>query len=146
VEAAAGDLDGSFGSGGKVVTGVFNLVESARAVAIQNDGKIIVAGASGNPPPPQTYYDVALARFNADGSLDQTFGSGGFAVNNFFDFDEAYAVGLQSDGKIIVGGYTSNSMGKPLWLLVRYTADGQIDMSFGTNGRIRGPEFTHIFT
>lgn len=146
VEASASDLDGSFGSNGKVVTDLFNLGESARAVAIQSDGKIVVAGARWNPPPPQTYYDVALARFNPDGSLDQTFGTGGFAVNNFFDFDEAYTVGLQSDGKIVVGGYTSNAMGKPLWLLVRYTAAGQIDMSFGANGRIKGPEFTHIFT
>src|SRR5690349_15076935 len=66
VEAAASDLDPSFGSGGKVTTGAPQSPKSLRGIAIQSDGKIVVAG-SGSNPPPQTWQDVALARFNPDG-------------------------------------------------------------------------------
>ncbi|MFL6213966.1 MAG: hypothetical protein ACJ74J_08745 [Blastocatellia bacterium] len=143
VRAAASDLDATFGNGGKVTAEFFNFPESVRAVALQPDGKIVVAGSRLSTPPPQTFQDVALGRFNPDGSPDTSFGSGGFvAINLSSGSDEAYAVGLQSDGKIVVGGYGQNSMGKPLSLLARFTADGQRDTSFTIR---RGVDFSAIY-
>lgn len=143
VGAAASDLDPTFGSGGKVTADFFNAAESVRAMAIQPDGKIVVAGSRLSIPPPQTFRDVALGRFNPDGSPDTSFGTGGFvAINLSSGADEAYAVGLQSDGKIVVGGYGQNSMGKPLSLLARFTADGQRDTTFTIQ---RGVDFSAIY-
>jgi uncharacterized delta-60 repeat protein len=145
VEAASGDLDPTFGIAGKVTSSAFGSADSVRAIAIQRDGKIVVAGTGFRQPPPQTWSDVGLARFNLDGTPDQTFGAGGFVVMNFFDFDGAFAVGIQSDGRIVVGGYTSNGMGKPLSLLARFNPDGSLDSTFGNLGRIRGADFSHIY-
>src|SRR5688572_31371779 len=69
VEAAAGDLDPTFGVGGKVVTSFPGGLDTANDVAVQTDGKIVVGGFSGS--------DFALTRYNIDGTLDQTFGTGG---------------------------------------------------------------------
>ncbi|HKQ06907.1 MAG TPA: hypothetical protein VJ464_17375 [Blastocatellia bacterium] len=145
VKAATGDLDPTFGTGGKIVITAPQGPKALRAIAIQRDGKVIVAGWGANPPP-QTFTDVALARYNPDGSLDQTFGTGGYILNPFsYDPDEVYAIGIQSNGKIVIGGKTSNSMGKPFWLLARYTADGHLDTTFGLNGIIRGPDDSVIY-
>src|SRR5437868_3678788 len=105
VGAASGDLDPTFGIGGKVMITAPQGPKALRAIAIQKDGKVVVAGWGANPPP-QGFYDVALARFNPDGSPDQTFGAGGYVLSSFSeDPDEAYDIGIQSDGKIVVGGY-----------------------------------------
>jgi uncharacterized delta-60 repeat protein len=80
-QSAAGDLDPSFGNGGKVVTDFSSNEDGASAVAIQSDGKIVVGGTStaqrGNP-------DFALARYNTDGSLDSSFGLNGKVTTDFF--------------------------------------------------------------
>jgi uncharacterized delta-60 repeat protein len=76
-------------------------VSSSEAISIQSDEKILAAGLVGA--------DFALARYNADGTLDTTFGSGGLVTTDFDNNDEfAQALGIQSDGKIILGG-TSNA-------------------------------------
>jgi uncharacterized delta-60 repeat protein len=130
-----GRLDASFGTGGKVVTnfggkvtggGAYADAAVANAVAVQADGKIIAAGRSAN--------DLALTRYLPDGRLDASFGTGGkfVAKLGFDDFDEAKAVALQADGKIVAAGSSWPRNG--YWLVVRLTARGRLDRSFGSDG------------
>ena len=101
---ADGTLDDTFGKGGLVLTAIYGPTgagptDRANAVAIDSQGRIIVAGESGS-----FLYDFAVARYLADGSLDQSFGGKGFVVLDFGGDDRANALAVQSDGKIIVGG------------------------------------------
>jgi uncharacterized delta-60 repeat protein len=133
VEAASGDLDPTFGSGGKVTTN-FDSFDRANAVAIQSDGKIVAAGFALTI----TSNDFALVRYNSDGSLDASFGAGGKVTTDFFGTrDEAHAVAIQDDGKIVVaGGALSFSVNTFLFSLARYNSDGSLDASFGTGGKV----------
>lgn len=106
-----GSLDPTFGSGGKVAT-VFSGRDVANALALQRDGKFIVAGHTGIlavPGDPLTVVgsDFAVARYNPDGSLDQTFGTGGKVTTDFGNVDFANALALQPDGRILVAGSTA---------------------------------------
>jgi uncharacterized delta-60 repeat protein len=135
MQAEAGDLDLAFGSGGKVFPD-FGGAASAKTVILEPDGKIIVGGpvfhASG---------DFGLIRFNTDGSLDPTFGSGGKVITNFFtvggfeSFDSLNALVLQPDGRIIAAG-TSFDNGRFVFALARYNNDGSLDTSFGESGKL----------
>src|SRR5262249_32706911 len=106
---ANGNPDPSFGTGGSVLTD-FGGTEVVRGVAIQADGKIIVGGAALKPNtiiPPTGFSQTsfALARYNADGSLDPTFGFGGKTTSDFGDhLDTANALLIQADGKIVMAG------------------------------------------
>ena len=129
-----GSLDTSFGSGGKVVTDFFNGPDDAFAVAIQADGKIVLAGESSNDPRFMTMF--ALARYNSDGSLDTSFGSGGKVTTRVGSFSLANDVVIQPDGKIIAAGYGVSGDGR-LGVdiaLVRYNPDGSLDAGFGSGG------------
>ena len=124
-----GSLDGSFGSNGTVTT-VLNSAEVANALAIDANGKIVAAGslAGGGP-------DFALARYNADGSLDASFGSGGTtAVPVGYGVDQPNAVRIQSDGKIVVAGYADDSGSREQFALARFSTNGSLDTSFGSSG------------
>lgn len=100
-----GDLDSSFGTGGKVMTNFSSLSDAANSITLQSNGKIIAAGVTNIGD----FADYALARYNADGSLDATFGTGGKATTNFLGFyDGARAAALQPDGKIILAGSSWN--------------------------------------
>src|SRR5207248_8423703 len=107
-----GSLDTSFGPGhnGKVVTDFGTDDDQAYAVAIQADGKIVLAGrAHPDIPSQDSNYDFALARYNADGSLDTSFGPDhdGKVVTDFgTDDDQARGMVIQPDGKIVLAGYT----------------------------------------
>lgn len=135
--AAAGDLDPTFGAGGKVTTDFFDSEDQCSAIVIQPDGKIVVAGSAVLPFPENEF---ALARYNPDGSLDPTFGNGGKVTTAFLDqFSErtgrVHALALQPDGKILAVGEArvvfSNSIA-----LARYNADGSLDQSFGDGGKV----------
>ena len=135
-QAAWGDLDPSFGTGGEVVTDFVSYNESS--VAIQADRKIVVAGTAYNG----TNWDFALARYNADGSLDPNFGTGGIVMTDFayndnaaLVADSASSVAIQADGKIIAVGDVFNGTNSD-FALARYNADGSLDTSFGTDGRV----------
>lgn len=129
-----GSLDGTFGSGGFAVNGAGN----AHAVVRQPDGKIIVVG---DLPIYRNGSDFLLARFNADGSPDQTFGNGGRVTTSFTagrtSADVALWAALQADGKIVVSGYISCIE----VVLVRYNPDGTIDGNFGIDGSVITPNF-----
>jgi uncharacterized delta-60 repeat protein len=137
-------LDPSFGTGGRGTIAELSTTgaEMGRAMAVQPDGKILVAGQAHGG-------DFGVARFNADGTPDWGFGGTGTAMvstdidNNSTDI--AWAIALQADGKIVVGGISNNSS----WTLVRYNTDGTLDDGgfgdstfqdrFGTNGRVVTP-------
>ena len=125
--AAPGDLDTSFSGDGKVVETA--LASSfANAVAIQADGKIVVAGGSGG--------DFVVARYNANGTLDTTFSGDGSVVTDFggSGTDSANAVAIQSDGKIVVAGNAGLASNARVGV-ARYNANGTLDNTFSGDGR-----------
>lgn len=137
-----GSLDPTFDGDGKVTTDFAAGSEGAEAVAIQADGKIVVAGSasfSGGVS------DFALARYNADGSLDTGFEGDGKVVTDFSSGDDdARAVGIQSDGKIVAAGVTRLSLtGVPQFALSRYDPNGSLDPTFDGDGRVQTAVTSH---
>lgn len=121
-------LDGTFAGSGKTLIGFGGVYSAAYAVAIQADGKIVVAGVTNNTPYNSSI--LALARLNTDGSLDLSFGVNGKVTTP--GMDNATGVAIQSDGKIVaVGGYSE-------FELARYNTNGSLDTTFGTNGIAQG--------
>ncbi|HIK16051.1 MAG TPA: cadherin-like domain-containing protein [Leptolyngbyaceae cyanobacterium M33_DOE_097] len=129
-----GSLDATFGAGGRVTTD-FGQDDEAYSVALQPDGKLVVVGRTYNP---STFnWDFGLSRYNADGSLDTTFGMGGRVTTDFGHSDEAFSVALQPDGKLVVVGRTYNpSIDNWDFELTRYNWDGSLDTTFGMGGRV----------
>ncbi len=138
-------LDFSFGIAGKAVmpesgTPPAGFGGSRSAMALQADGKIVMAGGSSS--------DFILARFNADGSLDRSFGIEGKVVTDMgsgnFIPEEALGVAIQADGKIVVVGHATIPTQPPAprlpptFALTRYDSGGNLDASFGTGGRVSG--------
>lgn len=128
--AAASDLDPAFGTGGKTTLSIGGLGDQAEDLALQPDGKIVVAGSSNAPG----NSDFGVARFNPDGSLDPTFSLDGKAQTPIgAGHDFANTVALQSDGKFVVAGETANGANFDFGI-VRYNADGTLDASFDGDG------------
>jgi uncharacterized delta-60 repeat protein len=120
-----GSLDPSFGGDGVVTTDVSEGFDTASAVAVQRDGRIVAAGGATD--------DTALVRYRPDGRLDPSFGSGGIVVTPLSDaLDMASDVLVQRDGRILVAGLSVGSHQDIA--VVRYRADGRLDRSFGTGG------------
>ncbi|MGF1933640.1 MAG: putative Ig domain-containing protein [Nostoc sp. ChiQUE02] len=119
-----GSLDTDFNITGKVITNLGS-TDIAYSVTVQADGKIILAGRRGS--------DFALARYNINGSLDTSFGSGGKVITDIGSAtsDIAYSVSVQADGKILVAGSSSNN-----FALVRYNSNGSLDTDFNTTGKV----------
>jgi uncharacterized delta-60 repeat protein len=140
-----GKLDTTFGTGGLASAG-FVGGESRTGVALQPDGKIIWVGSQGNPGfPAGGTFGFAVARFNANGTLDTSFGSGGQVGVEFFAppmqgaQEFADAVLVQPDGKILVAGSARQGQIRfaPIQgALARFNANGTLDSSFGTGGKI----------
>jgi len=129
-QAQPGILDPTFGDGGIVTTSISDEYNIGRGMAVQPDGKIVACGNAG----PSSNYDLAVARYNTDGTLDASFGTNGtvlLAASAFKDF--GYGVVIQDDGKIVVGGYIWNGSSSDV-LVVRFNADGSLDNSFGSDG------------
>jgi uncharacterized delta-60 repeat protein len=105
---------------------------------LQPDGKLVAAGSATVSP---TGNGFALFRYNPDGSLDPTFGSGGIVVTPASFNDAAYAVVLQADGKLVAAGFSyADSLGAQVdFALARYNSDGTLDPTFGTGGRLTTP-------
>ena len=120
--ATTGFLDKTFSGDGRALTNVHN-DDSGEAVAVQADGKIVVVGSSSGGT------DIAVVRYDTDGSLDATFGGGdGIVITDVNGDDAAYSVAIQGDQKIIVGGTTD---GFSQAVLLRYDTTGPLDASFG---------------
>jgi uncharacterized delta-60 repeat protein len=140
-----GTLDQNFGSAG-LVTARFepdrlDTLSLPSSVAIQSDGEIVIAGDSFVLNPLARDYaldcNFGIARYNSDGSQDETFGIAGIVISDFGSFDRARALAIQSDGKLVVAG-DSNSTGTGPYtmILVRYNSDGTLDPTFGVTGRV----------
>jgi uncharacterized delta-60 repeat protein len=122
-----GSLDTSFSSDGVVFTPMDAVNDAARGVALQPDGRIIVAGQGG---PTTSTSSLAIARYNTDGSLDTTFDGDGKLLRNFSNSEAAFDVKVQADGKIVVGG---EAIG--IFSIMRFNPNGTTDFSFNGNGR-----------
>ncbi len=125
-------LDSEFGKNGVITTdfGIYN--DEAKAIAVQKDGKIIVAGFTDNG----ANTDLAVARYNPDGTLDTDFNYTGkisLAIGN--DDDSVNALTVQDDGKILLVGTSSREDEKDL-ILVRLHKDGLLDRDFDDDGFI----------
>ncbi len=124
-EREGGYLDTGFGLGGKLAAS-FSSNSEIYDIAEQSDGKIVAVGFAHNG----TNKDFAIARYNPNGSLDGSFGTGGRVLTDFGADDEARAVTIQSDGKIVVAGLASVS-GAYDFAVARYTPNGMLDRNFG---------------
>jgi uncharacterized delta-60 repeat protein len=132
---AAGDLDALFGSSGVTLQDLRARDDFAFATAIQPDGKILVAGKASTGT--STGNDFAVVRFNPNGTLDTTFGTGGIVVTDVGSTsDVANAIAIQSSGKIVLVGESRVGTAQPDFAMVRYNADGSLDTSFGVGGRV----------
>ena len=132
-----GSLDNTFGSGGIVTTDFGSSSDNGASVVIQTDGKILVAGRSFN--------SVALARYNNNGSLDNTFGTGGKVTTSYGTGIWGNSMALRNDGKIVVAGGADDSSAPGLpqsdFAVVMYNSNGSPDNTFGTGGIAT----THIY-
>lgn len=127
---AGGTLDSAFGNGGKVVTPISDVLETTTLLA-QPDGKLIAIGTVYSGP--MTAGDVIMVRYNADGSLDNSFGVGGKVVTVVSTgYDYARGATLQPDGKIVVVGYISQASSD--LMVLRYNTNGSLDTRFGNGG------------
>ena len=133
---ANGSLDTAFGTGGKVTTSFGSEEDDAYALVVQPDGKLVAAGVVFNG----VRWDFALARYNTDGSLDTTFGTGGKVVTAIgTDGTGASALVLQPDGKLVAAGTTTSDGSTYDFTVVRYNTNGSLDTTFGTGGEVTTP-------
>ncbi|MEY4875994.1 MAG: hypothetical protein RL708_1143 [Bacteroidota bacterium] len=134
VFAQDGSLDTTFNSTGKLVTTLTYQSAAFQSVAIQTDGKIVgVGGAAAGFN--ISDYDFAIARYNTNGILDNSFATNGILKVDFnSDYDMATSLAIQPDGKIIIGGKTLTGTSYD-FALIRLTTTGSFDSSFGTNGK-----------
>ena len=133
----SGTLDGSFGVSGIVVASVNGKHAVARALGIQQDGKIIVAGGSfvlGSDA--YSNEELVVMRYNSDGTSDGNFGTGGKVSLSVDIGAQATALAVQPDGKIVVGGFVSSGANVYDYLVIRFNSDGSLDQGFGTAGKV----------
>jgi uncharacterized delta-60 repeat protein len=128
-----GNLDTSFGNGGKIITAVGDNNEEAKAIAIDSAGKILIAGHSYNFDTDISSF--AVLRYNDDGSLDTTFDTDGILTTDIGGSEEgrANAIALDSAGNILVAGNSWNGSNDD-FTVVRYTSSGTLDSTFDTDG------------
>jgi uncharacterized delta-60 repeat protein len=129
---ADGTPDPSFGANGIVTQDIGNGEDVAYAMALQEDGKILVAGYSQD----LNYLNApVVVRFTDAGLLDNTFGTGGVATVPVTESDNDFsAVSVQPDGKIMAAGHISNGLSWFSLLVARFDQDGILDPGYGTNG------------
>ena len=118
-QAAIGDLDPTFGTGGKVTTFVGSSNSFANAVAVQSDGKIVVAGIP------------LLVRYNSDGSLDTTFGTNGIVTNSGIESRRWISLSSRMERSWWLGSSGGESF---TFHVARFNSNGSPDTTFGTNG------------
>lgn len=134
IQSSPGDLDTTFGTGGKVTTAIGSSNDTAESVVIQDDGKIVVAGHYDNG----SNNDLVIARYKPNGILDASFGTDGTgivktAVGSSDDY--GFYAALQRDGKIVVAGASSNGSNQD-FAVVRYNTNGTLDASFNSTGKV----------
>jgi uncharacterized delta-60 repeat protein len=124
-EVPAGLLDPTFGTGGKVI----EAGQRYEAVAVQTDGKVVAVGKDGS--------DFVVVRYNANGTLDSSFGTGGVKTIDFNGSDDQpFDVAVQADGKILVVGTTFAGADGDDFAAARLNPNGSLDTSFSTDGKV----------
>lgn len=131
-----GTPDTSFGSGGLVTTDFDGFNDDAFSLLLQPDGRIVAVGSAKNPA---NFYDFALARYLANGTLDTSFGTAGKVRTDAggHNFDRARAAALQPDGKIVAAGFGSSPFGEEQFAVARYLSNGALDTTFSGDGKLR---------
>jgi uncharacterized delta-60 repeat protein len=132
--AQPGDLDTTFSGDGRATADFGARGDFVAAVAVQADGKIVVAGTSAWDTRDPKF---ALARFNPDGTLDATFSGDGKVTTNFTPREDGvYGVAIQPDGKIVAAGDAGLLSGNSRFAVARYNSDGTLDTTFGGDGKV----------
>jgi uncharacterized delta-60 repeat protein len=131
---AIGVLDTSFNSPyGFIVQPIGSGDDKVSSLAIQPDGKILLGGYCSNG----SNNDFCIARFNSNGTLDTTFGSSGKVIQPIGSGDdEVSSLAIQSDGKILLGGYCSEGFFRSYFCIARFNSDGTLDTTFGSSGKV----------
>ena len=128
-----GTLDTSFNGTGKVTTAIGSGDDAGQSVTVQADGKIVAAGYAtigGNT-------DLALVRYNANGTLDTSFNGSGKVTTAIGSSDDVVrGMALQSNGKIIVGGWSKNAINNIDFAVALYNTNGSLDTSFNGTGKV----------
>ncbi len=133
-----GSLDRDFGEDGLVLIDIDDCDNSAHSIALQADGKIVVAG--GYLDKATATMDFAIVRLHPTGERDDSFNGSGIVLTDFLGDDMAYAVAVQGDGKIVAAGFTTEPAtgepGPPVehFAIARYLASGSLDPDFGYGG------------
>jgi uncharacterized delta-60 repeat protein len=131
-----GTLDASWGTlspagAGKVITPIGSDSDTATAIALQPDGKVLLAGFCLG-----TTYDFCTARYTANGTLDTTWNSTGTVITPFGSSDDfAFAIALQPDGKVLLAGTCFNGTNND-FCVARYTANGTLDTTWNGTGKV----------
>jgi len=134
-----GSVDNTFGVNGVVTTSIGNYDDKARAIAIQDDGKILVAGYSFNG----TKDDFAMVRYNVNGSLDNSFNGSGYVLTSIGTVgDNINSIAIQNDGSIVAAGYTMSGNYMD-FAVARYTSTGVLDNSFDLDGIVTTPIYSN---
>jgi uncharacterized delta-60 repeat protein len=133
---ADGTLDQTFGDGGKVTSVVGEAGSAATALALRPDGKIVVGGTASTLQGGVSTHAFALARYDADGSLDAGFGSNGQVITRLGEDDGIHDLAIGKDAKILAAG-DSYVASNDDFALARYNPNGSLDRRFGKGGRIR---------
>lgn len=145
-----GALDTTFatyGRAGVVTTDFFGGADTGFNLSLTPDGKLLETGLAYNPRTGN--YDMALARYTANGSLDATFGTNGKTALDFFgNYDQGLSIAYQPDGKIVIAGHAYRPGQHFDFALARFSPDGIVDPSFGYGGRFtvnfyNGPDGLH---
>lgn len=131
-----GTIDTSYGTNGIVITNIGTSDDTIYGMAIQNDGEIILGGTTTVPGDQPNF---ALARYDTDGNLESTFGSGGIVSTDFGNnySENGRSVVIQSDGKIVLAGFIYGTSTD--YAMARYNTNGSLDTGFGINGIVTTP-------
>ncbi|HYV91298.1 MAG TPA: T9SS type A sorting domain-containing protein [Chitinophagales bacterium] len=125
-----GAPDNTFGTNGIVTTDLSGTDDVGYGIAVQSDGKILVAGST----KVGSANNFVLVRYNANGTLDNSFSTDGFVTASFAGDDIAYGIALQSDGKAVLGGTSTGGGGTGKFALARFNTSGVLDNTFSSDG------------
>jgi uncharacterized delta-60 repeat protein len=124
-----GSIDKTFGDAGKFLSQIVTQGSALLDIALSSSGAIYGAGYSSTVP----YTNLTAIKINANGLYENSFGTSGKVITNLSSASDGRSIAIQADGKVLVGGYFSNSSGSD-YVITRYSSTGVIDPTFGTNG------------
>lgn len=127
-----GAIDSSFNQTGKTFNHFNSHTAIVRSICLQADGKILAAGSRANA----SDNDILLVRYLPNGTLDSSFGSSGIVIKDLGNWESAYSVMVEPNGKILLAGSTATLSGDEDFVGLRFMADGSPDLSFNGTGHL----------